>query len=104
MIVAGDRICAQARIGVKPNPVDSARAVFAMALKAGAIDAGDVRFAVSTGYGREKIQETGLAQANVSEISCHGLGAFSAHPGVRTIIDIGPGRTPRRSAWGRRAS
>ena len=49
----------------------------------------DLTFTVSTGYGREQIQKEGLSQENMSEISCHGKGAHSILPQVRTIIDIG---------------
>ncbi len=46
----------------------------------------DIDFCVSTGYGRCIIP---FAQANVSEISCHGKGAHFLVSSVRTIIDIG---------------
>jgi predicted CoA-substrate-specific enzyme activase len=46
----------------------------------------DVAFCVSTGYGREKIP---FSDRNMSEISCHGKGAFWADRSVRTIIDVG---------------
>ena len=36
-----------------------------------------------------KLESEGLAQKNVSEISCHGFGAYCVDPEVRTIIDIG---------------
>jgi predicted CoA-substrate-specific enzyme activase len=76
-------------IGVKPNPVDSAQTVIEMLLTEDHLDWGDIRFCVSTGYGREKVQAKGLAQDNISEISCHGLGAHWLVPEVRTVIDIG---------------
>ena len=41
---------------------------------------------VSTGYGRNNVK---LADKAITEITCHGAGAFYLHPGVRTIIDIG---------------
>ena len=46
----------------------------------------DIDYCVSTGYGRQIIP---FAQANMSEISCHGKGAHFLCPSVRTIIDIG---------------
>lgn len=76
-------------ISVKPNPVESARAVMGGLLEENNLSWGDIGYCVSTGYGREKIQDEGMAQQNVSEISCHGLGAFSLVPQVRTVIDIG---------------
>ncbi len=76
-------------IRVKPNPVDSAAAVMEGALKEKGLALKDLSFCVSTGYGREQIQKEGLSRENMSEISCHGKGAWWVLPQVRTIIDIG---------------
>ena len=76
-------------MGVKPHPVDSARTVMEMLLQEESIPWKDIRFCVSTGYGREQVQAEGLSQDNISEISCHGMGAYHLVPGVRTVIDIG---------------
>ncbi len=76
-------------IRVKPNPLDSARTVMGELLEENGLSWGDITYCVSTGYGRDRVQEEGLAQQNVSEISCHGIGAFSVAGQVRTIIDIG---------------
>lgn len=76
-------------IRVKPNPLDSARAVMGELLAENGLSWDDITYCVSTGYGRDRVQEEGLAQQNVSEISCHGIGAFSVANQVRTIIDIG---------------
>lgn len=46
----------------------------------------DIDFIVGTGYGRIRIP---FANKNISEISCHGKGAFWLDPSIRTIIDIG---------------
>ncbi|MEW6553114.1 MAG: acyl-CoA dehydratase activase [Actinomycetota bacterium] len=43
-------------------------------------------YIVGTGYGRVRIP---FASENVSEITCHGLGAFHLDPQDRTLIDIG---------------
>jgi len=43
-------------------------------------------YIVGTGYGRVRIP---FASENVSEITCHGLGAFHLNPSDRTLIDIG---------------
>ena len=40
----------------------------------------------ATGYGRNRCEDVDF---NVSELSCHALGAHSVFPQVRTIIDIG---------------
>ncbi|MHA1893347.1 MAG: acyl-CoA dehydratase activase [Candidatus Helarchaeota archaeon] len=46
----------------------------------------DVDYIVGTGYGRRKIPQ---AKKTISEITCHGKGAFWVNPKIRTIIDIG---------------
>jgi predicted CoA-substrate-specific enzyme activase len=43
-------------------------------------------YLVGTGYGRVRIP---FADENVSEITCHGVGAFHLNAAVRTLIDIG---------------
>jgi len=73
-------------IGVKPNPVVSATLVMDSVLKQANLAYGDITYCVSTGYGREKIP---FAQQNISEISCHGKGAWGVNPSIRTIIDVG---------------
>jgi len=46
----------------------------------------DVRFTVSTGYGRTNVP---FADLQVTEITCHARGALYTFPDTRTIIDIG---------------
>ncbi|KKM10896.1 2-hydroxyglutaryl-CoA dehydratase [Clostridiales bacterium PH28_bin88] len=43
-------------------------------------------FVVGTGYGRFSIP---LAHRQITEITCHALGAHYMHPETRTVIDIG---------------
>jgi predicted CoA-substrate-specific enzyme activase len=76
-------------IRVRNNPVSSAEAVMGELLEELSLSPGDLSYTVSTGYGREQVQERGLSQANVSEITCHGVGAHWLMPEVRTVIDIG---------------
>ncbi len=73
-------------IRVKSSTLDSAAEVMDKALTAGGLRFSDVDCCCSTGYGRFEIP---FAQTNMSEISCHGLGAFRADNSIRTIIDIG---------------
>ena len=89
VVVNNGRVVAGERIGVLPNPVDSARTVMQRLLEKNNLAWSDLGYVISTGYGREKIESAGLARENVSEISCHGYGAFCVMPEVRTIIDIG---------------
>ena len=74
---------------VSSNPIDSASAVIGASLQEKNLQHQDLSCCVSTGYGREQIQKEGLADENMSEISCHGKGAWWIMPRVRTIIDIG---------------
>lgn len=76
-------------IRVKPNPLESARTVMGELLEESGFSWDDIVYCVSTGYGRDRVQDEGLSQENVSEISCHGIGAFSLEPRIRTVIDIG---------------
>lgn len=46
----------------------------------------DMAGVTATGYGRNRVEG---AAYNVSELSCHALGAHMIFPSVRTIIDIG---------------
>ena len=46
----------------------------------------DLTATAATGYGRNRYEG---ADYNISELSCHGLGAHHTFPTVRTIIDIG---------------
>ncbi len=46
----------------------------------------ELAYIVGTGYGRVRIP---FASENVSEITCHGLGAFHLDPADRTLVDIG---------------
>jgi predicted CoA-substrate-specific enzyme activase len=76
-------------IRVRPNPLESARTVMGELLDEHGLGWDDITYCISTGYGRDSVQAEGLADANVSEISCHGTGAHALAPRVRTIIDIG---------------
>lgn len=46
----------------------------------------DVKYTVSTGYGRNLLKE---ANKNVTEITCHAQGAAFLNPSIRSVIDIG---------------
>ena len=89
VVINGKGVKAFKSIGVKPHPVESARTVVEMLLDEESIPWKEIKFCVSTGYGREQVQAEGLSQDNMSEISCHGLGASFLVPEARTVIDIG---------------
>lgn len=46
----------------------------------------DISYTVATGYGRQTYDG---ADAQVSELTCHAIGAHYCMPSVRTVIDIG---------------
>lgn len=69
-----------------PRSIDSAHKAFDEAVAKAGLKKEDVNFIVSTGYGRVTIP---FADLNVTEITCHGKGAFFVNKYIRTIIDIG---------------
>ncbi len=89
VVVEDSKITAAESMSVLPNPVDSAKEVMGRLLEKNGLKLENIRYTVSTGYGRERIQSEGMAQENISEISCHGFGAYTLEPDVRTVIDIG---------------
>ncbi|MBW1988692.1 MAG: activase [Deltaproteobacteria bacterium] len=84
---AGD-IAASALIRAKIDPVETGREVLDLAVKQVPELSGieDVAYLVGTGYGRNEVP---FANENISEITCHAVGAHFADPGIRTILDIG---------------
>lgn len=59
---------------------------FSKTLEKAGIKKEDIKFIVSTGYGRVNVP---FADKQVTEIACHGKGAHYFFPETRTIIDIG---------------
>jgi predicted CoA-substrate-specific enzyme activase len=86
VILNDTKILASAIIRSKSRPEESARDVMEMALSEASLSFNDIKYCVSTGYGRDKIA---FANEAISEISCHGRGALWLMPGVQVIIDIG---------------
>ncbi|MDP8225468.1 MAG: acyl-CoA dehydratase activase [Candidatus Lernaella stagnicola] len=68
------------------SSVKASQKSYAEALAAAGLTAADVTFCVVTGYGRNKSE---LADARITEITCHAKGASVLFPGVKTVIDIG---------------
>ncbi len=89
VLLRDERMVAQARMPVRPHPVASAREVCDSLFRESDATPERIDFAVSTGYGREQVQAAGMADENISEISCHAFGAHCLAPGVRTVVDIG---------------
>ncbi len=68
------------------NAESAGRQVFDRLLSQLGLEASDVERIVSTGYGRESVK---FADRAITEILCHGAGAFHFNPEIRTVIDIG---------------
>ena len=76
---------------IVPSEIDPELTSVLALEKAGARAAGltsyrDLAYLVGTGYGRN---EVAFADENISEISCHAMGAFFCKPEIKTIVDIG---------------
>jgi predicted CoA-substrate-specific enzyme activase len=72
-----------------PTGVDStetARNVMQKALDNVHLSFKDLKYVVSTGYGRRNVP---FAKKDITEISCHARGIISVFPNVRTILDMG---------------
>lgn len=66
--------------------LDSAQRAYDIALEKAGLTPDDIANVVSTGYGRVSIP---FADKQITEITCHGKGAFYFDEDIRTIIDIG---------------
>lgn len=86
VLLNDDEILAHKVIRVKKTPVSTADAVFKIVLEESKIDREEIKFIVTTGYGRDNIP---FSDKSVTEITCHGVGAHFLLPSIRTIIDIG---------------
>lgn len=86
VLMKDDEIISSSTIGVRPTPEQSAKDVMNELFSGTDLSFSDIDYCVSTGYGREKIP---FADDNISEISCHGKGAFWLIPSVITTVDIG---------------
>ncbi len=86
IILKDGKILSHAIMGTKATAEKSAQAVMGQALSQANLKSEDIGTCYSTGYGRYWVP---FAKKNISEISCHGMGAFWLDPEVRTVIDIG---------------
>ena len=68
------------------NYTETSEACLGMALSEAGLRRDQVRTAVSTGYGRDNVP---WVDGTMTEIACHGKGAFFHVPRAITVIDIG---------------
>jgi predicted CoA-substrate-specific enzyme activase len=87
LIMLDGEIAGYSIIPCAVRPEITAEQALAAALETASLAGKEVLdYTVGTGYGRVRIP---FADENVSEITCHGLGAFDINPHNRTLIDIG---------------
>ena len=86
VILKKEEMLAQVIIPTGANSKLAAEKAMKEALEKSGLSFNELGYIVATGYGRVSVP---FANKKVTEISCHGKGAFFLHPGVRTVIDIG---------------
>ncbi len=81
-----DNLLAHTIMEVNTRPEQTARVCVDRVLEQAGLGEQDLAFMVGTGYGRVKIP---FASENISEITCHAMGAKWLCPTVKTVVDIG---------------
>jgi len=65
---------------------EAAGRTYADALLAAGLDASEVVYVVSTGYGRNQVP---FRHLKVTDLTAHARGARHSYPGTRTVLDVG---------------
>ena len=87
LVAEGGEIVAHALAPSRLDPEVTAREVLDEACRRAGIEGPSaLTYLVGTGYGRTEVP---FADENVSEITCHAVGAYACDGSVRTIVDIG---------------
>lgn len=82
----GKEIVAKSLVDVGTGTSGPARSI-AEVLENAHMKREDMAFTLATGYGRNSLE--GIADKQMSELSCHAMGATFIWPNVHTVIDIG---------------
>jgi len=82
----GKEIVAKSLVDVGTGTSGPARSISEV-LKNANMTREDMAFTLATGYGRNSLE--GIADKQMSELSCHAMGATFIWPNVHTVIDIG---------------
>ena len=82
----GSEIVAKSLVAVGTGTSGPSRAI-AQVLENAGMTREQMNFVLATGYGRNSLE--GLADMQMSELSCHAKGAAFLFPNVRTVVDIG---------------
>lgn len=64
----------------------AAQEVFEKVIRMARLDKKNISYIVATGYGRDNVP---FSNRQVTEITCHALGAYFLFPDTHTVIDIG---------------
>jgi predicted CoA-substrate-specific enzyme activase len=88
VVLKDDRIVGSAIVPSTVDPVLTAQQAFAAAFEHidGLDSSENLDYLIGTGYGRSEVP---FANENISEISCHAMGAFFCDSSIKTIVDIG---------------
>ena len=86
MLADGKEIVAKSLISVGAGTSGPQRALSEVLEQAGKTKE-EMAFVLATGYGRNSLE--GIADTQMSELSCHAKGATFLFPQVHTVIDIG---------------
>lgn len=82
----GEEIVAKSLISVGTGTSGPQRAI-AEVLETAGMKREDLNYVLATGYGRNSLE--GVADHQMSELSCHAKGAAFLFPDVHTVVDIG---------------
>ena len=82
----GSEIVSKSLVAVGTGTSGPSRAI-AQVLENAGMTREQMNFVLATGYGRNSLD--GLADMQMSELSCHAKGAAFLFPNVRTVVDIG---------------
>nr|MDO8081285.1 acyl-CoA dehydratase activase [Candidatus Freyarchaeota archaeon] len=86
LIMKENKILSYSIVPSTIKPEKTSQNAMDSALEKAGLKSKDIGFIVGTGYGRMKVP---FANLNVSELSCHGKGAYWLLPSIRTVIDVG---------------
>ena len=86
-IFVDDELASFSIIRTGSNSPESSQKVMSHALEGTGVNLNDLKYIVSTGYGRVNVP---FAQRAITEIACHGRGAnYIWGPTVKTVLDMG---------------
>ena len=86
MLADGKEIVAKSLISVGAGTSGPQRAISEVLEQAGKTKE-EMAFVLATGYGRNSLE--GIADTQMSELSCHAKGATFLFPEIHTVVDIG---------------